>query len=145
MSGAAGLLPVPHGAPNAGRCPRWRYNPTWAAAFSLNKVPLLMYPRITGSDRCPVWFMIDRSLTPASAAEVGQASPKRVGSVAIGVEPDRSGVGLKLDQPVHRHRRQSASVRRVEAAVAIDGQKHRARGDASLLHPRIQRPHRTGQ
>ncbi len=40
----------------------------------------------------------------------GQAGAKRVGSLAVGVEADPSGVGL--DQPAHRRRRQPAPAAR---------------------------------
>src|SRR5476649_2296955 len=36
------------------------YNPTTAAAFSLNRDPSFIYRRTIPTDRWPVWFMIDR-------------------------------------------------------------------------------------
>ena len=44
--------------------------PTIATAFSLNKEPSRIYRRTVLTERCPVWFMIDRSEAPAAAADV---------------------------------------------------------------------------
>jgi hypothetical protein len=51
------------------------HSPTFAAAFSRNRFPSLMYLRTIALDFWPVWFMMVRSLAPAMAAEV--ASPAR--------------------------------------------------------------------
>ena len=51
------------------------YRPSFPALFSRNKLPSRIYRRTICTNRCPVWFMIDRSDAPAIAALV--ACPAR--------------------------------------------------------------------
>jgi hypothetical protein len=46
------------------------YSPSFPALFSRNKLPSRMYRRTICTDRCPVWFMMERSLASAIAALV---------------------------------------------------------------------------
>jgi len=51
------------------------YSPNRPAALSANICPLWIYLRTIATERCLVWFMMLRSLTPARAAAV--AIPER--------------------------------------------------------------------
>ena len=54
------------------RLPADRYSPTFAAAFSRNKLESRIYRRTIALDRCPVCAIMLRSLAPAIAAEVAR-------------------------------------------------------------------------
>ena len=56
-------------------CPLLYYNPSFPALFSRNRLHSRIYLRTIWTDRCPVWFMMLRSLAPPIAAEV--ACPAR--------------------------------------------------------------------
>jgi hypothetical protein len=51
-------------------------SPTFAAAFSRNKLESRIYRRTIALDRCPVCSMMLRSLAPAIAAEVARQAQR---------------------------------------------------------------------
>src|SRR5215470_12653867 len=70
---------------------RTSYSPTFAAAFSRNSEPSRIYRRTTAELRCPVWFMMARSLAPSKVRN--RAYSEAVGRARIlpSVSPKKGG------------------------------------------------------